>query len=95
MGKLFDPQVSPDWEGLVDCIMRRGTPRRVHHIELFLDREVQEWLCQRYGLIEGLDPADPAYEYRREIAIQRFLGYDYVRVGVEMEPFVFHRSGTS
>jgi uroporphyrinogen decarboxylase len=95
MSKLFDPRVSPDWEGLVDCIMRRGTPRRVHHIELFLDREVKEWLCQHYGLLDDLDPADPAYEYRREIAIQRFMGYDYVRVGVEMDPFIFHRSGTA
>jgi len=92
MNKLFDTRVTPDWQGLVDCIMRRGTPRRVHHIELFLDPEVKEWLCQRYGLTDDLDRGDPAFEWRREIAIQRFLGYDYVRASVELDPFVFHRT---
>jgi hypothetical protein len=27
----------PDWQGLIDNIRRKGTPRRVHHIELFHD----------------------------------------------------------
>ncbi|MEN6478822.1 MAG: uroporphyrinogen decarboxylase family protein [Anaerolineales bacterium] len=92
MDKRFDPRISPDWEALVACIRRQGTPRRVHHIELFLDEEVKQWLCARYGLEDGLDPADPAFAWRREIAIQRLMGYDYVRASVELDPFVFHRT---
>ncbi|MCC6445380.1 MAG: hypothetical protein IT210_18210 [Armatimonadetes bacterium] len=62
--------------------MRKGTPERVHYIELFLDGEVQEAICQRFGLLEKLDAGDTAFWYKRQIAIQRFLGYDFVRCGL-------------
>ncbi|MFP3896370.1 MAG: hypothetical protein ACLFV5_05995 [Anaerolineales bacterium] len=29
-----DDRPKPDWGALVDCILRKGTPKRVHHIEL-------------------------------------------------------------
>ena len=83
----LSPAPAPNWQGLVDCIMRKGTPDRVYHIELFLDREIQDEIAERYGLYDDLQAADPAYEYKREIAVQRFMGYDYVRVrldGLEM-----------
>jgi uroporphyrinogen decarboxylase len=83
MGDLFSVEVTPDWRGLVDCIMRRGTPERVHHIELFLDAEVQDAVCHRFGLLEGIDPGDPFFLERKTLAVQSFLGYDYVRCGVE------------
>jgi uroporphyrinogen decarboxylase len=79
----FAVSVSPDWEALVRCIRREGTPKRVHNIELFLDGEVQEAVCRRYDLLAGLDPTDPYFDLKRQVAIQRFLGYDYVRCGVE------------
>ncbi len=88
------PAPSPDWEGLRDCIMRKGTPRRVHNIELFLDEEVKTLICSRFGLCDGLDPDGPAYFYEREIRIQRFLGYDYVRAGVENVEMPLHRNTT-
>jgi uroporphyrinogen decarboxylase len=75
----FSVEVKPNWEGFLSCIRRERTPERVHYIELFLDREVQEAICARFDLLEGLDPDDPFYEERRQIIIQRFLGYDYVR----------------
>lgn len=76
--------VKPNWEGFLRCIKRQGTPDRVYNIELFLDREVQVATCERYPeILKGLDPADPAYPYRVQIALQRYLGYDFVRVGVE------------
>ena len=81
--QLFATDVSPDWEGLVRCIRRLGTPSRVHHIELFLDAEVQTAICERFGLLGDLDPGDHFYDQRRQIIIQRFLGYDYVRCGLE------------
>ncbi len=89
---IFSESVRPDWEGLRDCILRRGTPERVHHIELFLDEEVKDLICTRFDLLEGVDPEDPHYSYKREIRIQRFLGYDYVRVGVENVELPLHRS---
>jgi uroporphyrinogen decarboxylase len=79
----FSVDVKPDWEGFVRCIRRQGTPKRVHFIELFLDGEVQQAICDRYGVLDGLDPTDPYYDLKRQVAIQRFLGYDYVRAGVE------------
>jgi len=75
--------VSPDWEAFLRCIRREGTPKRVHHIELFLDAEVQDAIIARYGLLDGLDEADPFFELKRQVRLQRFLGYDYVRCGLD------------
>jgi uroporphyrinogen decarboxylase len=83
MPTTFACDVRPDWEALRDCILRRGTPRRVHVIELFLDGEVQAALSSRFGLLDGLAPADPFFAEKRTVCLQRFLGYDYVRQGVE------------
>jgi uroporphyrinogen decarboxylase len=91
---MLEKPVKPDWEGLVDCIMRRGTPRRVHHIELFLDGEVQDAIAQAYHLLDGLDPADPYFEQQKQVRIQRFLGYDYVRQGLEGFEMPLHRINT-
>jgi uroporphyrinogen decarboxylase len=48
-----------------------------------LDPEVKQAICDRYSLVDGLNEDDPFYLQRREIAIQRFLGYDYVLCGLE------------
>ena len=90
----FATPVTPDWEAFRDCIMRRGTPRRVHHIELFLDGEVQEAIGQRYHLFDGLGSGDASLPYQRMVRIQRFLGYDYVRQGVDDLPMPLHRAIT-
>jgi uroporphyrinogen decarboxylase len=80
----FSVSVTPDWEVFRDCILRQsGTPKRVHHIELFLDWEVQEAVAKQYHLLDGLDADDPTFPYQRMLRIQRFLGYDYVRQGVD------------
>jgi len=90
----FSVDVKPDWQAFHDCILRKGTPERVHHIELFLDHEVKLALCERYGLCDGLDPDDPYFNLRREIAVQRFCGYDYVRQGIEGLDMPMRRSST-
>lgn len=77
----FSHSVTPNWEGLLDCISRQKTPDRVHFIELFLDEEVKQAVCSQYGIVDTLDQKDPWYLQKREIAIQRFLGYDYVLSG--------------
>ena len=78
----FCIDITPNWEGLMGAILRRGKPDRVHFIELFLDFEVSEAICQRYDVLKGLDSADPYYWEKREIAVQSFLGYDHVRCGL-------------
>jgi uroporphyrinogen decarboxylase len=90
----FSVDITPDWESLIRCIWRKGTPQRVHHIELFLDREVQEAICRRFGLGDALDRSDPHFGLRREVAIQRFLGYDYVRCTVEGMDMPLNRAAT-
>jgi len=79
----FSVEVTPDWRGFLRCIQRKSTPERVHYIELFLDGEVQEAICDRYGVLDGLDRSDPFFGHKYQIRLQRFLGYDFVRGGVE------------
>lgn len=83
MISTFVTPITPDWEGLRRCIDRQGTPSRTHHIELFLDPEVRNAICDHYGVIEPLDRADPYFEQRKMVALQSFLGYDYVRCGMD------------
>ncbi len=90
----FAVSVTPNWEAFRDCIMRKGTPDRVHHIELYLDGEVQDAICRRYHLLDGLDSEDPAFPLERMIRAQRFLGYDYVRQGVDALEMPLHRAIT-
>jgi len=79
----FSTPATPSWEGLIDCIERKGTPERVFHAELFLDDEIKQIICKRFRLLEGLSDTDPYFELKMEIRIQRFLGYDYVRCGLD------------
>lgn len=80
---IFSSQVTPDGEGLVSCIRREGTPKRVHLMELFLDDEIQQKIIKRYNITDGLDPDDPYFGERTQIALQSFLGYDFVTSRVE------------
>ncbi len=77
----FKHPVSPSWEGLLDCIANNTVPQRVHFIELFLDEEIKTRLCQRFDIDSSISRNDPWYMQKREIALQRFLGYDYVVCG--------------
>ncbi|HET6429910.1 MAG TPA: uroporphyrinogen decarboxylase family protein [Phycisphaerae bacterium] len=76
--------VVPDAEAALANLRREGTPRRVHNMELFLDGEVKAAVTERFGLMEGVRQDDPFYVQKREIAIQRFLGYEYVYAGLEV-----------
>jgi uroporphyrinogen decarboxylase len=83
--------VEPDFKALRDCILRTGTPKRVHYLDLYQDKEIKDAVAERYDLAAGLDPNDPAYAWRREIAIQRFLGYDVVSGA--LEPLLIFSAG--
>ena len=79
----FAVDVQPDWEGLLKCLRREGTPDRVYFIELLIDDEIKAEVARRFQLIDDVDPGDPDYWLMREVRVQRFLGYDFVRFGVD------------
>jgi len=77
--------VQPDAEALLANLRREGTPARVHYMELFLDAEVQDAVCRRFGLAEDVAADDPHRPEKRHLAVQRFLGYDYVFTSIPLE----------
>ncbi|MEJ5251441.1 MAG: hypothetical protein HPY54_12265 [Chthonomonadetes bacterium] len=81
--ELLEKPVQPNWQGLVDCILRKGTPERVYYIELFLDPEVQDAICRRYHLLDDLDPDHREFYLQKQVRLMRFLGDDYVRATLE------------
>ena len=76
----FSNPVIPDWRAFLRCLKREGTPERAHFIELIIDSEVQDEICRRFGILDGLIPEDPFYKHKKQVAVQSFLGYDYVVV---------------
>ena len=86
---MLDIPIKPDVEGLRRNLRRQGTPERTYFIELFLDREVEDAIIDRYDLLEGLDPTDPHFAWRRQIALYRFLGYECINYSIPQ--FVFPR----
>ena len=91
----FSTAVRQDYSGLLRCIRRDGEPERVHVIELFLDGEVQDEICRRYDVLEGLSEEDPFFECRKQIALQRFLGYDYVGATLDEIPISFRHTNVA
>ena len=82
--KSFSPiPASPDGEAFLACLKRQGTPKRVHHIELFLDQELQDAIVQRFDLAQGIGSGDPFRVQKTKLALQRFLGYDYVTADLD------------
>jgi uroporphyrinogen decarboxylase len=71
----------PNWPGLIDNILGKGTPKRVYHMELFQDEEIRDAIADQFELTGGLRKDDPDYGYKKYIAVQRFCGFDYVVVG--------------
>jgi uroporphyrinogen decarboxylase len=76
--RIFSITIEPDFAALRDNLLRAGTPKRVHYLDLYQDVEIKNLIVQRFGLDEDLDSHAPDYAYRWEIAVQRFLGYDMV-----------------
>ena len=72
----------PDWEGLLANVRREGTPRRVFHMELFHDGEIAEAIVRKFDLLPRVRPDDPYYNQKRLIAVNRFVGFDYVVAGL-------------
>jgi uroporphyrinogen decarboxylase len=88
-GLLRSPE--PDWQGLVDDILRKDTPKRVYFIELFHDREVRDAIADRFDLMKGISPGDPDYDRRKNIAVNRFCRLDYARVGLVGQDWLLYK----
>ena len=71
-----------DCQALIDNILRKGTPKRVHHIELYHDGEVRDAIAERFDLMAGIKTDDPHYEHKKLIAVNRFTGFDIVQAGL-------------
>ena len=67
-----------DYEALIRNLRREGTPRRVFFMELFQDRGIEDAIDREFGVTQHLNRNQPEYEWQRAIAMQRFLGYDFV-----------------
>lgn len=75
---LLDVPVRLNLDGLLANLRREGTPDRVYFMELFLDAEVQDALCARYGIGPQVDPDAPLTYYQRLVNLYQFLGYESV-----------------
>lgn len=80
---LLDIPVQPDYEALLANLRKQDTPKRVHYLELFLDGEIKRKIISRYNIGKDLPEDDPYRNWKLEIELQRFLGYDYVSCGIE------------
>jgi uroporphyrinogen decarboxylase len=84
----------PDWRGLIGNILRKGTPDRAYHMELFHDAEIRDAIVERFDLLKGVSPNDPDLERKKLIAANRFCGWDYAVVGLADIGLSFHRVRT-
>jgi uroporphyrinogen decarboxylase len=75
-------RIEPDIEELLAVIRRSSMPKRVHHIELFLDEEIKQLICERFEIRAKIDSGSEFADVSREIELHRFLGYDAFRVGL-------------
>ena len=74
------PPVQLDLDGWLANVRREGTPDRVFYFEHGIDDEIQQALDDRFGIRRNLDRGAADFEYRRAIAIHRFLGMEFFRV---------------
>lgn len=80
----------PDAPAFLDNILLKGTPKRVHNIELWHDEEIIDAIIERFDLMKDINASDPDYDRKKMIALNRFCGLDYVRVRLD-RTLTFHR----
>ena len=74
------PPIELDLEGWYANMRREGTPKRVFFFEHGIADEIQQGLAERFGIWDDLDPNAKDYEYRKAVAVHRFLGMECFRV---------------
>ena len=90
---LLEKAIEPDVEGLLSVIRRSAEPKRVHNIELFLDEEVKDSVCEYFGIASDIDVGSDFAALQRDIKLHSFLGYDVFRVSLikGKDVFMFNR----
>lgn len=83
--KYFDRTIEPDVDELIDIIRRKKAGRRVHHIELFIDQEIKNRICERFDIGAKINPNEPFADLRQDIELHKFLGYDVFRIAERAE----------
>jgi len=83
MKSPFKTAVTPNAEAYEACLLRKGTPKRPHLVEFFLDNEIQQEIIKRFDISAGIAANDPHHYEKTEIALQRFLGYDFIHSDVK------------
>ena len=83
METFFKTAVSPNADAYEACLLRKGTPQRPHLVEFFLDNEIQEEIIKRFDISADIPRNDPHHYEKTEIALQRFLGYDFAHSDVK------------
>ena len=71
---MLERTITPDVEGLLRCVLLKGIPKRVYHLELYLDGEMISAVADRFDLLKSLDPKDPFYLLKRDVIVHQFLG---------------------
>ena len=56
-------------------LFRRRPPKRIHHIELFLDAEVKDAVVGRFELCPDLDRSNALFEAKELTQNKRFTWY--------------------
>ena len=79
---MFEHKIEPDIEELIEIIYHHGRGKRVHFIELFLDEEIKQQICEQFGIAKDVKTEEKFAGLKREIELQRFLGYDAIRWGL-------------
>lgn len=90
---LQRPQ-APDAEALIANLLRKGTPRRVHHMELFHDAEIRHAIAERFDLLPDVAPDHPDRERWILLNVNRFVGFDHVSASLGDLPMPMKRLTT-
>ncbi len=77
---LMTEQPTLSKEALFRNLRREGTPERVFIFEHAIDEVVRAEIVERFSLVADVNPADPAFLMKRDLAIHRFVGLELLRV---------------
>ncbi len=76
LSALTQRKFQPDWRGLLDNILCKGTPSRAYNLDFFYDWNVAIKIVEMFDL---LPPGKRSDWHYLTPAVQRFCGQDFVR----------------
>ena len=84
---MLQNPVRLDPDAFLQNLRREGTPKRVHFMELGIDREMRQAIINRFEIGRDLKADDQWYQHKMDIEFSRFLGYDYVTCSMKYAGF--------